>query len=76
CVSWLVLLALVDPGMSTSDDVAGGAEPTQEYGVLWVPVRCPGDCLCSDCSGAGDMWADAQAEMREELGEDPLGPDA
>ena len=67
---------LVVHGMSESDDVAGGSEPTQEYGALWLTVRCPGDCLCSDCSGTVDMWADAQAERWEELGEDPLGRDA
>ncbi|WP_243460003.1 hypothetical protein [Streptomyces sp. M54] len=45
------------------------------YGAPWLPVRCPGDCMCSDCSGAVGMWADARHAAREELGEE-LGEDS
>ncbi|MFD3908848.1 hypothetical protein ACFXOL_20950 [Streptomyces californicus] len=41
--------------MSEIDDGVGRSEPTREYGAPWLPVRCPGDCMYSDCSSAMDM---------------------
>ncbi len=50
----------------------GGSEPTREYGAPWLPLRCPGDCLCSSCSGVQDMLNDRYHEARAELGPEDL----